>query len=472
MYDNESPMEFVDIPTSWEMEQQGIQDEPQVQIISSAQEIFEDANTKINPVKVANLLTRENHFLYCAETFLKYQNGVYKKLDDNEVKKIIKDLLGNKYTSNRAREIMDAMQAETFLPVEELNNTEYLNLRNGLFNLDTYEIEPHSPEIYSTIQLDVSYDGKALCKKWSKTLYEIFKNDREKIQILQEFFGLCLTRDTKYEKALICVGDGANGKSVVLHVLQKLLGEDNYSAIPLEQFANMHYLADLFGRLANISVETNARSSVYDSTFKQVVSGDPIQADAKYKKPIKFRPFSKLIFALNNMPRVDDKTDAFFRRLIILRFNRIFREEEQNKNLKHELEEELDGIFRWALFGLDKLRQRGYFNLPQDMRIEIEEYRRQNNNILLFVEEECSIHWEFEISKDDLYRHYQEWCTQNGYKALSKGKFGKELSKQYQGSIDERRTARERIWVGIGHIKGIDNSPDRNSDIDDAFYQL
>ena len=468
MQEHGIPMEYIGMPTSLEMEQERLPEEPQFQIMSTVQEILVDTNGKINPVKVADKITRENSFLYCAGSFLKYQDGVYKYLDENEVKKIIKDILKNRYTLNRGREVMESMKADTFLLVDDLNNTGYLNLQDGLFDLETFELGSHTPEVYSTIQLDVSHDTKASCRVWRKTVNEIFLGSQEKIEVLQEFFGLCFTKESKYEKALICIGDGANGKSVVLHVLQKLLGEENYSAVPLERFDNSHYLADLFGRLANISVETNARSSVYDSTFKQIVSGDPIQADAKYKKPIKFRPFCKLVFALNNMPRVDDKTDAFFRRLIILRFSRAFKEEDQNKNLKHELEEELDGIFQWSLIGLRRLRDRGHFRIPEDLRIEVDEYRKQNNNVLLFVGEECSIHWEAEISKDNLYQHYQHWCTHNGYKAFSKGRFGKELKKQYEENLDERRTSKDRIWVGIGHIKEANYTSDDVSDINDT----
>jgi putative DNA primase/helicase len=239
-----------------------------------------------------------------------------------------------------------------------------------------------------------------------------------------------------------------------------MLGRENYSAVPLERFDNSHYLADLFGRLANISIETNAKSSVYDSTFKQIVSGDIIQADAKYKRPIKFRPFCKLIFALNNMPRVDDKTAAFFRRLIILRFNRQFKEEDQDKDLKHKLEEELNGIFLWSLEGLERLRSRGRFELSDGMEKEINEYRRQNNNVLLFVEEECNVCPDVTVSKNRLYSLYNQWADSNGYRPLSKVNFGKELTSQFE-TVNDRRTATERFWDGIDYIGG--NGEDRDN---------
>ncbi|MBD3296505.1 MAG: DNA primase, partial [Candidatus Omnitrophica bacterium] len=172
------------------------------------------------------------------------------------------------------------------------------------------------------------------------------------------------------------------------------------------------------------------------------------------KKPFKFRPFCKLLFAMNNMPRIDDKTSALFRRLIILRFERQFKEEEQDRELSYKLEEELDGIFLWSLEGLSRLRARGRFELSEKMHQEIDGYRRQNNNVILFVEEECNVGPSLEISKDSLYREYKEWCESNGYRAFSKINFGRELTDK-NPMIHERRSAAERLWHGIGYtVKG------------------
>lgn len=404
--------------------------------------------TKNNPVKIAERILRENQLIYCAESFYRYIDGCYRLLDETVVVKMIKDILGLEFSSWKAREVIMSLKADAFIATEELNRVDLLNVRNGLLDVREFCLLGHNSEIYSSIQLNVSYNPRARCPRWEQMMQEVFRGDRGKIQALQEFFGLCLTRETKYEKALFCLGDGANGKSVILHVLQQLLGPENYSAVMLENLQNTHYVADLFGKLANISLETNAKSSVYDSMFKAIVSGDPIQADAKYKKPIKFRPFCRLVFALNNMPRVDDKTDAFFRRMLILRFTRQFSETEQDKNLKVKLEEELDGIFIWSLEGLRRLRERGRFELTASIQADIRDYRKQNNNVILFVEDACNLFADFTVKKEDLYQTYRRWCEANGCHPLSKIHFGKDLQKQYPG-ISEERDADGRYWAGI-----------------------
>ena len=465
MQEHAIPMEFVGIPTSWEMEQEGMPTETKIQVYTDAQEILEGGKKKINPVLVADKILKENYLIYSAGDFFKYQDGVYKILNENEVKKIIKDILNNMYTLNRAREVMDSLKAERFLKTEELNKLDLLNLKNCLFDINTFAVKSHTPEEYSTIQLNVGYDPKAKCELWIKSLYEIFQGSKDKIQMLQEFFGLCLTKATNYEKALFCIGEGSNGKSVVMHVLQEMLGMENYSAVPLDKFKDQHYLADLFGRLANISIEATAEKYICDSNFKAIVSGDTIQADAKYKDPLKFKPFCKIVVALNQMPQVRDKSFAFYRRLLFLRFNKTFDGADKNENLKYEIaEKELDGIFGWSLQGLKRLRERHHFELTKEMDIDIEQYRKENNAVLLFVEEKCSVYKDLEISKDVIYKAYREWCEEGGYKSFSKSNFGRELKREFPEIKDEREASR-RYWSGIGCVS--DNIIE-NYDINDT----
>jgi len=400
--------------------------------------------------QIASNILQENKLLFCDGIYYKYDNGVFLSIKEDKIRRIIKDKLGDKFTQNKASEIIHSLRVEIALnDSEELNASALLNLKNGMFNLEKMAIAPHEENFKSTIQLPVSYNPGVKCDKWFETLKGIFPDDIEKADIIQEFFGLCLTKDQKYEKALFLVGDGANGKSTLLYILQKILGKRNFSSVPLELFNNPHYTANFYQKLVNISIETNAKSSVYDSLMKAVISGDNITADAKYQPTIQFNPFCKLIFALNNMPRVDDKTDAFYRRMLIVRFNRQFEEAEQNKNLKFELEAEIDGIFNWMVEGLKRLRGRGYFELTEALRQEVDEYRKENNNVIAFVEDACKLEGNT-TSKQALYSAYTEWCDSNGYRKLSKNKLGMEIKKQFRGKIqDDRDTTGERAWYGV-----------------------
>lgn len=411
--------------------------------------LIDGGRISFNSTKVAECITEEHQLIYCAEEFYEYVDGCYRPISAEVVQAMVMDVIGETLTKRKMEEILCFIKVKAHIELVELNSSQYINLKNGLFDLKNQSIIPHDPKVYSTIQLPVDYNPKAECHKWFRTLEEILEDDKDKMWTLQEYFGLCLTKETKYEKALILVGEGANGKSVVLNILGDMLGRENYSAIPLEKFDNAHYISSLFGKLANISIETNAKSEVYDSTFKAIVSGDPITADPKFRKPFTFKPYSKLIFAVNNLPRVDDKTEAFFRRLLILRFNRVFGETEQNKNLKFELSQELDGIFIWALEGLERLKARGYFAISDNMQAETDEYKRENNNVVLFVEEKCTLKEEYyNCSISGIYKAYVDWCKENGCFPLAKIKFGKELKRRFNVK-SKKGTDGEMTWLGI-----------------------
>lgn len=403
-----------------------------------------------NANKVSDVIQQQRKLTYCANQFFEYEDGCYRAREDEEVKKWIKALLKAGYTKRRAEEVMHSMSTDCFIKTDLMNsNKQYLNLKNGLLNLDTYTLEPHNDGLLSSIQLPVKYDPKASCIHWIKTLDEIFRFNNDKTETLQEFFGYSLKPDTAQQKTLINVGEGANGKSVLLSILQNILGKQNYSTITLEQFRNTHYLAELFGKLANISIETSVKTVFDEGTLKAVISGDEIMADQKYKKPFQFCPFARPIFAVNDLPRVEDKSYAFYRRLLIVRYNRIFKDKEQNRMLKNELLGELDGIFLWMLEGLKSLEARGYFRIPRVMKKEIWEYQRENNNVIAFVEEKCEIGHTFSpITKEALHNAYKAWCYKNGYRPLGIIKFGKELKRAFSKVSDSRKSD-DRFWTNI-----------------------
>jgi len=201
--------------------------------------------------------------------------------------------------------------------------------------------------------------------------------------------------------------------------------------------------------LVNISLETNAKTNVYDNMFKAIVTGDTISADEKYGQPFQFKPYCKLLFSTNNMPRVGDKTEGYYRRLLILPFNRQFSIEERDPKLKQKIAaSELDGIFLWSLNGLTRLRKRGYFEESASMQTVKDAYRKENNNVIIFVEEQCVLDAQADVGSDALYVAYREWCLESEYRPLSKIMFGRELLRQYP-AINKGRCGASRRWDGI-----------------------
>ncbi len=404
--------------------------------------------------------------IFAAREFYIYtpsKPGVWMPADPEIVKGWVTEIIGSHFARiSGIRDVLEQLQGLAFRDSSALNSESgYLNLRNGMLNLETYELESHRKEAYSTIQLDVVFDKEGDCPRFKKFLDQVIVDenmqpDREAQAVAQEFAGYSLTTDTRHEKALLLEGDGSNGKSVLLGILEKLVGRGNLSCVPLERLDDQFRLAQLHGKLLNLAAEVPARgrNMINADLFKQIVSGDLVQAAKKFKPPFTFHPVAKHIFAMNTLPRIYDTSHGFWRRILVVRFRRTFSEPEQDKDLAAKLGEEMPGILNWALAGLCMLRERGRFTDALSVREVTEEFRRQSNPVSAFVEECCEVgDPEWWTSSTKLYDAYKAWADENGLKPLASNWFGRDLPR-HDTRIHKSKAQGERGWEGIKLIFG------------------
>jgi len=377
-----------------------------------------------------------------------YRAGAYDQLDEAaEIEKPLVQFLGNAATSSFVRKLTGLLamqQAQTdigFTP-----NLNHLCVNNGTLNLNTFELEDHSPVHQLRTRLDVSWDPNARCPKFLAYLDGVFQPDADKIDkiaFVQQWLGYLLVPDTQMQKMLWLVGAGANGKSVLLSIVNALVGEANISHAMLDTFDKPHIRAELDGKLVNIAGEMAADSMINDGYIKAIVAGDTIEASRKYKPSMSFKPFTRLMAATNNLPRTNDLTHGFFRRTIILTFNRKFTDTEQNPNLVKELREELPGILVWAIAGLRQLRQRGYFTIPESSNAALEQYRAEANPVKLFADECLVASPTGRAQAKDLLAVHREWCSQYGFNCRNVSTFGRALGEL---GLEQIKSNGTRYW--------------------------
>jgi putative DNA primase/helicase len=288
--------------------------------------------------------------------------------------------------------------------------------------------------------------GMALLAEW-------FPGEPDMAAMIQEWFGYCLIPDTRQHKAMLLVGDGGNGKSVLCEVLKLLVGNQNVSCVSLNALGRSFALAELYGKLVNLTIEANVKEGIEEENFKAIVAGDPIQAERKFQHPFVFKPFARFTIAMNGLFHVDDRSDGFYRRLLIVRFERKFEEAVQDRGLGDKLKTELPGVLNWALAGLARLEERGRFLVPQRVLDEVADYKRQNNPVLAWAEESCELGdplaWE---SGADLFKSYKAWAADNGHRPLARNKFGIEL-KRLKGVEARQHPAEHLRTRGFGGIR-------------------
>lgn len=397
-----------------------------------------------NNIYARYLLTQFDLIYYSSgEQFYSFENGVYKLVEQNALSRMLREKLHqhapDEWTSKIEAGYLAALKREaTYVP--ELNSERgYINLTNGLLNLTTFELEAHRKDSYLTVRVPITYDPEAHCPIFKKFLNDIFSEDQECINAIAEYMGYATTAETRAAKSLVLYGNGANGKSVLADILVELCGKENVATVPLKDLENPFKRASLVGKLLNLATENElGRSGLNTQFFKAITSADMIDAEIKRGPCFSFRPICKLVFALNNLFFSPDLSKGFFRRLLIIPFEREFIGAEADKGLFEKLKTELPGILNFALEGLKRLRDNNYnFTEPQKSEKALLEYRKTIDPIFEFVSESIQKAPAHKTIKNDvLYKAFRSWCEKNGHKGSAEiGK--RKLTERFKQALKE-----------------------------------
>ena len=420
---------------------------------------------KVNKALLAAQVARDEggNLICVCQTFWKYSCGVWKREEDAQIKsqiykkiKIREEALGC-LTSALVEDVFKQLGLILLTPSEFQFNREpmVLNFTNGTLDLNKGSFkEIHRRELYQNIQFPYDFNRDAHCPNWNLFL-ESLQFDSDTLKCLQEWSGYCLLPMVQgtLQKSLFFIGEGANGKSVFLETLAAVL--DNVSHLELSELFDRFKIAELEGKLANICTDVET-SKVMDARFKKIVAGEPQSAERKFKKPFEFQPFAKILFSANEFIPTKDRTHGFYRRFDILRFNRMFKSEEQKPELLQELTKEVAGIFNWALEGLERLSQQNWIMTKSSyMENCHNDFIRATNPLQLFIEEECVVEGNATVDSNEFRSSYKHYCDEKGYKPLSDNKLGQEL-KRLEINKKRKRIEDGRIFIyeGIQLLSG------------------
>ncbi len=380
-------------------------------------------------IKVIEAFGAEN-LLFGQSSFWKWDpKGVWRQVDDREIKAVIHDVIrasNTDVTKNTVDGIVDLIKTELFKDVANLFNRQsgtFINTANCTLvcNKGTWEARPPRREDYITVQIPVAYDPDAKCPRFMQFLDEIFEGDEDKASkkyCVLEAIGYSLTTGTEYEKFMLLIGSGANGKSVLLSVLEELVGPDLVSAVQPNRFDNQFQRAHLAGKLVNIVTEISEGAEIADAQLKAIVSGELTTAEHKLKPPFDFRPYSTCWFGTNHMPHTRDFSDALFRRAIILKFNNKFSDGKCDPHLKEKLRQELPGILNSALEGYESLCVFGGFTPPKESTDAAKEWRLESDQVAQFVADECVLQPNSPVESSALYSSYKYWAEAAGIRRI------------------------------------------------------
>ena len=399
--------------------------------------------------------------------FYEYSLGAWRSRGDHEIKRYISDSLGQYRTGTRTNSIFSLLKAEA-VSTELFDTKPIFNFRNCVLDLETGETHPHSETFMSSIQVPYSYDPDAYSTRWLRFVEEVTEGDERKANLLQEIAGYVLFSDNSLQKCFFLVGDGANGKSVFLDILTDVFGAENVSNVEMsglvEPFQRIHLLTSVL----NISSETQSNVKGAESVFKQIVVGDTINGCYKNKDFLTFRPRTKLVAACNEYFKSRDMTTGFLRRISFVSFNARFVETPKkgehlaDKDLTRKLREDLPAIFNWAYAGYRVLKDAKSFTVTQDQAEMKEDFMRESNPIVAFIEEGLM---PGRIPREALYRDYKIWCEAAGHLPMSRTKFiraFRQTAKQTARGIEEYVYAGVRGFSIPAPKSSCESAPDQN----------
>ncbi len=316
-------------------------------------------------------------------------------------------------------------------PPEQTEGKILINLKNGTFEIDgrNQHLRKPDPKDFLRYQLPFAYQPEAKASMFQRYLDRVLP-DKDAQNVLAEYIGYIFT-PLKLEKVLLLYGSGANGKSVFFEIIQALIGRENTANYSLHSLTDTsgYYRAMLQNKLVNYASEINGKLEA--DVFKQLASGEPVEARLPYSNPITLRNYAKLIFNTNELPTDVEQTEAFFRRFLIIHFAQTIPEEEQDKELADIIfGVELSVVFNWVLDGLNRLITQKKFSRCEASEEMLRTFRKESDSVQMFLSEEeyepCNKGIRFLLLKD-LYSFYRIYCSNNGYRSVSNKNFRKRL---------------------------------------------
>ena len=308
------------------------------------------------------------------------------------------------------------------------------------------------PRCFNRSTLAVDYDPNAPNPiKFIKFMKSLFKNDKESVWALLEYFGYAITNDTSLQKGLLLVGPPRSGKGALLRMMATLLGTENVCSPQTSAFSSEFGLQGLIGKqLLTISDARFAGKSVnaFIETMLNIIGEDRVQINQKYKDVISVRLHTRLIIASNEVPHLPDASGAVVNRFVAIRLTKSFLGKE-NFNLEKQLQLELAGILKFFIKGLHRLHKRKRFFQPKSGESILRNMTSVGNPLKDFVEECCVLGSNYLCLTHALYSSYKLWCDDNGERTLDNNVFGKNLMAAFSGIVKGQRADGTREYRGI-----------------------
>ncbi len=399
--------------------------------------------TGVFDAKIMQYLLEKEPMVVVGDCIYLYENGVYQmdvkgtKLK-NKIQNLIYEEFQNARTINRIFDliVMQSCLRKRYSDMNQYPDT-WINFQNGMLNVETMELLPHSPTYFSMNQ--IPHDWKEI-KNQPYPTSEHFLNTSfhaEDIATVFEYLGLCMTHSTKYQIFLLLKGEGANGKSVLISLFHAVIGEQNISNLSMDKLTQRFFSSQLCFKLCNTCADISKITIEDDAELKTIIGGDVIQAEFKGKDSFSFRPYAKMLFSANRFPYVDDKSDGFKRRLRVIEMNQ--KPLQKDVDLMEKMRQELEYWVYWAVQNLRiALERKDVFESNHSKKVR-QNLHKESDSVYAFLQDCLAREQGHHISRAEVFREYDKYCRENERIRVKKKTFFEEMTaKGFTTKIDSK----------------------------------
>ena len=393
--------------------------------------ILKAAESAPSESQVADEIIAKHQLLYVNNVgFYEWNGKVWQFLPDLMAENYADIAYGKRFsTYNRVKAVKNLLKSRAVIDVA-FDRNPVLTFQNGTLEIETGRFRDFSQADYCSIIMDYAYDPEARCPQWEKFIEDVTDEEPRRAENLQFIAGYTLFSDCRHQKVFILVGNGGNGKSVYLELIQKLFGDNNVTHVEPTGLAKEFERIRLKDSLLNIGSDINSDFSKGEirEWLLKVADGTSVQACYKGLNHIDFIPRCKLVYACNALPTAEI-INGLNRRMQFIDFPcqyvenpdpNIRKQKPRDINIVKKLTAELPGIFNWAYEGYKLLTTVGYFTDTPEQQTLMTQFEETSNPVSVFCGERI---FTGTVSRDDLYRWYTSWCEDTGHRPLSRERF-------------------------------------------------
>ena len=448
-------------------------------------DLWYDKDTKELAIKELADYIVKHHHIKCIrndainETWY-FLNGIWVPEGGTYIQQIIFNDFNPMCSLATFSKTLQLIQQQTFIDAEEFFNansddTDHIVVENGVLNVRTKELMPYDPTKFMFAKVPITYDPAATCPKIQKFLREVV-HEHDAV-LLEEAIGYMLYKSNPLQTIIVLTGQGANGKSVVINLMQAFIGPKNCINIEPKLLKDRFNMALLHNKLACLSSDISGEKLETLSFIKTIVGGDRITADRKHKSSISFSPYAKFIYSANELPEIMESNRGAFRRWLMIDFRNIFLSQQeidmipvdkrQNIFVKDSFitekltsTKELSGLLNLAITRLNELLARNQWNRKESTEEKMQEMQLRGGSFEYFLTEFTISEVGWSIPKDEMRSRYHEFCALHNMSPISDKAMRKKIDEHF-GHRDmesritrmiENKEERVRVWNNINWV--------------------